>query len=85
LTPAGSRRQARNAVPNITIDIAAIGANARATGAAVGSSYAALPALPTCSHKIEFSFLNGNLMVPAGHPSIFKDVGYPMDSATNDY
>jgi hypothetical protein len=24
-----------------------------------------------CSHKIKFSFLNGNLMVPAGHLIIF--------------
>jgi hypothetical protein len=30
---------------------------------------------PTCSHKIELSFLNGNLMVPAGHPSIFSSDG----------
>jgi cytochrome bd ubiquinol oxidase subunit II len=24
-------------------------------------------AISSCQHKIEFSFLNGNLMVPAGH------------------
>src|SRR5258708_32978193 len=29
---------------------------------------------PTCSHKIEFSFLNGNLVVPAGHPPILRNV-----------
>jgi hypothetical protein len=27
---------------------------------------------PKCSHKIEFSFLNGNLMVPAGPSTIFN-------------
>src|SRR3989442_8093425 len=26
---------------------------------------------PRLSHEIEFSFLNGNLMVPAGYPPIF--------------
>jgi hypothetical protein len=27
---------------------------------------------PICSLKFEFSFLNGNLMVPAGHQIIFR-------------
>ena len=27
---------------------------------------------PNCSHKIEFSFLKGNLMVPAGHTVYFN-------------
>jgi len=30
---------------------------------------------PNCSHEIDFSFLNGNLMVPAGRPSIFNSDG----------
>jgi hypothetical protein len=37
---------------------------------AVEAPIAAVGARPTCSHEFEFSFLNGNLMVPAGHPPI---------------
>src|SRR6266849_5719663 len=51
-------------------------ARARAAGAASASRpwealITALAARPTCSHKTEFSFLKGNLMVPAGHLFIF--------------
>jgi 3-hydroxyisobutyrate dehydrogenase-like beta-hydroxyacid dehydrogenase len=39
-------------------------------------------ACPTGPHKIKFSFLNGNLMVPAGRPSIFKWDGQQRQGAT---
>jgi hypothetical protein len=43
---------------------------------AVEAPIAALAAFPTCSHEIEFSFLNGILMVPTGHLSTFnRDAG----------
>jgi hypothetical protein len=32
---------------------------------------------PNCSHEIEFSFLNGNLIVPARRPVIFDAIGDP--------
>jgi hypothetical protein len=37
-------------------------------------------ARPTAHKKIESSLLNGNLMVPAGHPSIFSSDGNAMEA-----
>jgi hypothetical protein len=36
------------------------------------------------SHEIEFSFLNANLMVPAGHLFIFKCDGNESDGTLVD-
>ena len=35
---------------------------------------------PQLTKKIESSLLNGNLMVPAGHPSIFSSDGNAMEA-----
>jgi hypothetical protein len=37
-----------------------------------GRSARTAAARPTCSRKFEFSFLNGNLMVPTAHRFIFS-------------
>jgi hypothetical protein len=44
-----------------------------------------LPARPTCSDDIEFSVLNGNLMVPARHLSIFNWTATPVASGQGLY